>query len=122
MTDLMADLGIAGIKSCANGINDSGQIVGWSNYSGQYQAFLYSDGVFTDLGTLGRTPSGAEGINNSGQIVGYTYATGYPGECAFLYSGGVIRIWAHYRGTHIVTPMASMMTVKLLDIQKNTLQ
>ena len=37
------------VKAC--GINDSGQIVGYSFFSGSYHAFRYSDGVMADLGT-----------------------------------------------------------------------
>jgi probable HAF family extracellular repeat protein len=43
-----------------------------------YHAFLYKDGVMTDLGFLGNTDrdyysnSQANGINNSGQVVGWS--------------------------------------------------
>ena len=67
------DLGtLGGSTSCAYGINDSGQIVGYSTTaSGEYHhACLWSDGVMTDLGTLGGSNSYARGINDSGQVVG----------------------------------------------------
>ena len=61
------------------GVNASGQIVGWSYISGHVtDAFLYSNGVMTDLGA-----GEATGVNASGQVVGYSaVANGY----AFLYS------------------------------------
>lgn len=75
--------------SQANGINDLGQIVGWSyTASGKIHAFLYSNGKMADLGTLpGGSVSQANAINNSGQIVGWSDAA--DGNIhAFLYSGG----------------------------------
>ena len=60
------------------GVNDSGQVVGWSYVmNATRNAFLYSGGQMTDLGTLGggslsRGSSMAKGINDSGQIVGST--------------------------------------------------
>ncbi len=72
----MQDLGTSGGNSTARGINDSGQVVGYSDTSaGDRRAFLWEDGVMTDLGTLVPTGSGwtlteAHGINDLGQIVG----------------------------------------------------
>ena len=51
----------------ADGINASGQVVGQNAVD---HAFLYSNGVMTDLGTFGGTSSAAYGINSSGQVVG----------------------------------------------------
>ena len=54
--------------SFAVGINDSGQISGYSEAdSGQRRAFLYSNGVMMDLGLPG---SIGEHINNSGEVTG----------------------------------------------------
>ncbi len=66
----------------AHGINDSGQIVGYTKIpSGDggffpYHAFIDNSGTMTDLNNLivansGWTLINAEGINNSGQVVGY---------------------------------------------------
>jgi probable HAF family extracellular repeat protein len=75
----MTDLGTlpGGLDSVAEGINDSGTVVGWTGYTpgaqgygpyyyGTDQAFSYSGGVMTGLGTLGGTSSAAYGINNAG--------------------------------------------------------
>ena len=65
-----------GSTSCANGINDSGQVVGWSQTAeGPSHAFLYSGGVMSDLnndiGESGLTLDNAYAINDKGQIVGW---------------------------------------------------
>jgi probable HAF family extracellular repeat protein len=84
----MADLGTlpGGWKSYALGINDRGQVVGYSNTSsGNYSTFdgfLYTDGIMIDLG-----PGEATGINSGGQVVGYTKVNSVSN--AFLYSDGV---------------------------------
>ena len=68
----LTDLGtLGGSKSLANGINDAGQIIGWSHtLGGESHAFLYQNGVMDDLGTLGGSESFAYAINGAGQIVG----------------------------------------------------
>jgi probable HAF family extracellular repeat protein len=68
----IVDLGtLGGGDSRAEGINDSGQVVGDSETAGgQRLAFLWTDGVMQDLGTLGGSHSEARGINDSGQVVG----------------------------------------------------
>jgi probable HAF family extracellular repeat protein len=68
----------------AYGINDNGQITGRAHG----HAFLYSNGVMTDLGTLGGESSTGYGINNSGQIVGWS-KTITDGDHIFLYSNGI---------------------------------
>ena len=80
-----------GTVSVATGVNDSGQVVGYSStQSGAMEAFSYSSGVMTGLGFLpGGTRSWATGINASGQVVGYGVNSSGHKE-AFLYSGGVM--------------------------------
>ncbi|OYY95520.1 MAG: hypothetical protein B7Y41_03190 [Hydrogenophilales bacterium 28-61-23] len=76
LTDL-GELYAAGRHVEANGINNTGQIVGWAdstNLFGQ-SAFLYQNGVMTDLNTLIDPASGwllvnAYAISNAGYIVG----------------------------------------------------
>ncbi len=70
--------------SQAYGINDAGQVVGYSSTAGSSatHAFLYSGGVMIDLGTLNGGYSEAFGINDAGQVAGFSDGR------AFLYSGG----------------------------------
>jgi probable HAF family extracellular repeat protein len=93
---LVTDLGnLGGGHAEASGINDAGQVVGWSYTAGfQHHAFLYSGGKMTDLGTPGGgsnrfSYSWASGINASGQVAG-TYVADSGFNHAFLYSGGVM--------------------------------
>src|ERR1700732_4627816 len=64
ITDLGTTLG----PSIADGINNSGQVVGVSYTATANStiphAFLYSGGKLLDLGTLGGSDSSASGINN----------------------------------------------------------
>ena len=87
----ITDLGtLGGSSSTAEGINNSGQVVGDAlDAGGNQHAFLYSGGVMTDLGTLGGSYSQAWGINNNGQVVGDA-ANASGNQHAFLYSGGVM--------------------------------
>ena len=64
---------LGGSQAGAYGINASGQVVGWSLTAGDasVDATLWSNGVITDLGTLGEDVSSmAFGINDHGQVVG----------------------------------------------------
>ncbi len=72
----IVDLGtLGGSSSYAYGINDAGQVVGYAWTGGGMRAFLYANGVLTDLNALvdagsGWTLMAAYDINNGGQIVG----------------------------------------------------
>lgn len=75
------------------GLNAAGQVIG--NTSGptmdDRRAFLWRDGAFTDLGTLGgqmsAAPIGPQGVNDAGHTVGSsTTATG--AEHAFVWRDG----------------------------------
>ena len=70
--DRPCDVGRTGSE--ATGINDAGQVIGnfYTSYDQpvQYRAFLYSNGMMTNLGSLGGTESYAADINEVGQVVG----------------------------------------------------
>jgi probable HAF family extracellular repeat protein len=88
----MNDLGsLNGSFSVGQAINDSGEVVGWSNGGFDIDhAFLYSAGVITDLGTLtGSGSSVAYDINNAGQAVGWSEVANRETR-GVLYQGGAI--------------------------------
>jgi probable HAF family extracellular repeat protein len=61
--------------SAAFGINDSGQVVGWSDVKdGNQHAFMWEQGKIKDLGVAtGFLSSAATGINVQGWVVGRSY-------------------------------------------------
>ncbi|MBV9274700.1 MAG: DUF3466 family protein, partial [Verrucomicrobia bacterium] len=77
----------AGYNSAAMGLNDNGEIVGYSFQGDQYQAFLYSQGAgsSSDLGSLGGQTTAACAINGSGQVTGYSQ-DGNGNLLAFIYT------------------------------------
>jgi probable HAF family extracellular repeat protein len=84
-----------------NGINDSSVVVGTQLLAhGNPHADLYSNGVLTDLGTLGGMYSTATAINNNGQIAGNSTLPGESGTHAFLYSGGTMLDLGSLAGTN----------------------
>ena len=88
----MHDLGtLGGATSRAISMNAAGQIVGNSvNSIGIDRAFLYSNGIMSDLGALpgGAGSSTAYSINNIGQIVGTSNSPGL--NRAVLFSGSSV--------------------------------
>jgi probable HAF family extracellular repeat protein len=94
----LQDLGtLGGVNSVANGINNSGQVVGsFTNSQGNSRAFLFTGGAMREVGTLGGDSSNANGINDAGQIVGTAQlAAASPGQVmashAFLDSNGTLQ-------------------------------
>jgi probable HAF family extracellular repeat protein len=64
-------------NAIANGINNSGQIVGsYSDAAGDH-GFLFDLGSYTTLDVPGSAGTAVTGINDSGQIVGY-YSNALP--------------------------------------------
>jgi probable HAF family extracellular repeat protein len=92
----LTDLGtLGGLESWGTGINANGQVVGYSYVSGTHShAFLYSNGMMTDLGTLGGFSSDlfsyAYGINDTGQVVGGAEIKSGGANFPFLFSNGVM--------------------------------
>jgi probable HAF family extracellular repeat protein len=78
-----------GGSTFAMGINDSGQVAGYSYTASnaELHATVWNGTAVTDLGTLGAVSSQATAINNAGQVVGYTRTT--TGGHAILWNGSV---------------------------------
>jgi probable HAF family extracellular repeat protein len=84
----MADIGtLYGGTTKAQAINDSGQVVGNSASGNPYgqSAFIYQNGVMTDLNTLIDPASGlvmidAYAVSNTGYIVGSAYVAENPSQ------------------------------------------
>ena len=96
--DRMRDIGnLGGLSTNAIAINDTDQIVGWSEViAGEDlmvdHAFLYDGENMRDLGTLGGNFSYALGVNNQGAVVGGSFVDADDRNFhAFLYENGVMR-------------------------------
>src|SRR5689334_12832658 len=69
LTDLGTLAGGDG-SSYPTAINNLGQVVGYSDTDTSPRAFVYSNGVMTDLGSPNGRSTYAYGINDNGSIVG----------------------------------------------------
>ena len=80
------------MNNVAEDINNRAQVVGASDLPGDTtaHAFLWQNGIMTDLGTLpGDVSSGATGINDKSLIVGNSCDVN--SNCrAFIYEGGIM--------------------------------
>jgi probable HAF family extracellular repeat protein len=76
----------------ALGINEKGQVVGWSGPApgSEHIAFWDKDGSVHDLGTLGGAFGDAYQINNKGQVVGTSATATNPNGDPFLWDDGVL--------------------------------
>jgi len=88
----LTDLGtLGGNSSYANGINNLGQVVGYSFTATDHSnahAFVYSNGTMTDLGQPYGGYTAAYSINSSGQIAGEGDNLSGSIEHGFLYANG----------------------------------
>lgn len=92
----------------AQGINDLGQVVG---YSSSHSAFLYNNGTIIDLGKIGDSTD-AKAINNRTQIVGKYMING--SERALLWSDGVM-----YELNDLVTNSSGFLISYAADINNS---
>ena len=74
----------------ADGINDKSQIIGRAFDGVNYQAYVWQNGAFTSLGSLGGGHSYAFAINNVGQVAGSS-TNAYGVEEAFIWENGVMQ-------------------------------
>ncbi len=83
--------GLGGGPSIARDINDLGQVVGEATTlsGGSSQAFVWENGVLTNLDSRAVGNSTAWGINDLGQVVGTTDRVSDGLRSAMLWSGGV---------------------------------
>jgi probable HAF family extracellular repeat protein len=77
----------SGANSAALGLNNRGDVVGYSFQGDNYQAFLFSsaDKSMTDVGSLGGKLNAACAINDAGQVTGYSQ-DGNGNLLAFIFS------------------------------------
>ena len=103
ITDLNDIAGDSSSPSTGFGINDSGQVAGFSfviGLGGAHHAVRWTGTTATDLGTLGGDLSDAYGINASGQVVGDARLTGDAAIHAVRWTGKTIADLGTLGGTN----------------------
>jgi len=92
---------LGGRDSQALGVNNAGQVVGWSHsagptpdISGDEHAFIFQNGVMQDLG-MQTTARGtwASNINETGQVSGWARGSNLSDHGAYRYSGGTFQFF-----------------------------
>ena len=78
-----------GFSGAVGDINNKDVVVGSYSYGMGGHAFMYNDGIFRDLGTLGGPYSTANAINDRGAIVGTSYVD-YSHTRGFIYEDGAM--------------------------------
>jgi len=89
----MRDLGsLGGTASGTNWLNDSGEVVGQSNLSGDdtYHPFLWDGTRLRDLGTLGGAYGSAGHVNDAGDVTGWATLAGDATAHTFLWKNGTM--------------------------------
>ncbi len=88
-TSLSVTIPISSGLGSVNGLNNAGQMVGHiENKQGSRSAFLWQDGVLSNLGTLGGSSAEANDINDKAQIVGGASTSNNLSSHAFLWEDG----------------------------------
>jgi len=95
---VVTDIGTLGgfspaFSSFATDINDSGQVVGYSEtalYGMPLHGFIWEDGTMTDLGALGDYDSRAYALNEAAQVVGWSKTPDRTADHAVLWELGQI--------------------------------
>jgi probable HAF family extracellular repeat protein len=90
---VMQDLGtLGGTDGLAVGINERGQIAGFSftNSDATLDPFFWQKGTMTDIGSLGGTSGGPNWLNSRGQVVGNSNLAGDVTHHGFLWDRGTL--------------------------------